>query len=339
MTIQTKQAEQANTLLGLMTGYWVSQAVYAVAKLGVADLLIDGARSTEDLANQLGADEDALYRLMRALASVGIFMESESNNFSLTPKAELLRSDHPFSLRPVALLIGDLQYTAWNDIVYSIKTGKCAYEYRHGEPFFDFLEKNAEAAQTFSTAMSSFLQSIPRSVTEVYDFSGFKKVVDVGGAHGTLVSTILRAHPALEGVLFDLPEVVESASQLAENADVASRCSFVGGSFFDSVPKGGDVYILSTIIHDWNDEQSIEILKQCRQAISPEGKLLLVEMVIQPGNEPFFGKWLDMHMLVMHGGHDRTEEEYRNLLQAAGFEISRVIQTDFLRSVIEAGPI
>ncbi len=339
MAMISTHAEQANKLLNLMIGYWVSQAVYAAAKLGIADLLTTDPQPVEELAQKVDANEDALYRLMRALASVGIFTESESSCFSMTPKAELLRSDHPLSLRPVALLCGDLQYAAWGDIVYSVKTGQCAYEYRTGEPFFDFLEKNTEAAQTFSTAMTSFLQSIPQSVVQVYDFSELNRVVDVGGAHGTLISTILRANPTLRGVLFDLPDVVESARQLDEVKDVVSRCTFVGGDFFESVPSGGDVYILSTIIHDWDDEHSIRILKNCRKAMAHDGKLLLVEMVIQPGNEQFFGKWLDMHMLVMHGGHDRTEAEYRDLLEAAGFKINRVIQTDFLRSVIEAVPV
>lgn len=339
MTAVSTHAEQANELLDLVAGYWISQAVYAAAKLGIADHLTLGPCPIEALAQKVGAHEEALYRLMRALASVGIFMETESNSFGMTPKAELLRSDHPLSLRPVALLCGDLQYAAWEDIVYSIKTGQCAYEHRTGMPFFDFLEKNTEAAQTFNAAMTSFLQSIPGSVVEVYDFSKFNKIVDVGAAHGILISTILRACPQLQGILFDLPNVVESARQREEVAAVASRCVFVGGDFFESVPSGGDIYILSTIIHDWDDEHSIHILKNCRNTIAPDGKLLLVEMVIQPGNEPFFGKWLDLHMLVMHGGHDRTEAEYQRLLRAAGFELTRIIPTGFLRSIIEAVPV
>lgn len=338
MTTLSMHAKQANEVLHLITGYWISQAVYAAAKLGVADLVALGPSSVDALAKKIGAHGEALYRLMRALASVGIFTETEPNNFGMTPKAELLRSDHPLSLRPVALLCGDLQYTAWEDIVYSVKTGGCAYEHRTGVPFFDFLERNAQAAQTFNAAMTSFLQSIPRSLVEVYDFSECSKVVDVGGAQGTLISTILRTYPKLRGVLFDLPNVVESAKQSGEVVAVASRCDFVGGNFFESIPGGGDIYILSTIIHDWDDERSLAILKNCRNAIAPTGKLLLVEMVIQPGNEPFFGKWLDLHMLVMHGGRDRTEAEYRRLLDAAGFEIKRIIPTGFLRSVIEAAP-
>jgi hypothetical protein len=332
----TTASAPSTDLLEKITGYWVSQAVYVAAKLGVADRLGTAPRPVAQLATEVAAQPEALYRLMRALASVGIFAETEPQHFALTPLAQQLRADHPTSLRAVALLCGDLQYQAWGDLLHSARTGACAYEHQTGIPFFDHLKREPEAARTFTAAMTSFLQSIPRSVIEVYDFSRFRKVVDVGGAQGTLIAAVLDANPALSGVLFDLPHVVAQARPAIEAANLSGRCALVGGDFFESVPSGGDLYILSTIIHDWDDERSVRILENCRAAMAPGARLLLVEMVIEPGNEPFFGKWLDLHMLVMHGGRDRTRAEYERLLERAGFRLQQVIPTGFLRSVLEA---
>jgi hypothetical protein len=326
-------------LLDLITGYWVAQAIHAAARLGIADLLGDGPRAVSELARATGSDEEALYRLLRGLAGRGLFREGPGNTFGLTPLAELLREDHPLSLRPLSVMFGDLQYHPWGDLLYSIETGRCAYERRAGEPFFDSLAKDPAAARTFSRAMTSFLQSIPALVVEVYDFSSYERIVDVGSAHGTLMTAVLKANPSPRGVLFDLPHVVDGARQPLAAAGLADRCDFVGGDFLSAVPPGGDLYILSTILHDWNDEQSVRILQRCREAMTPRGKLILVEMVIGEGNEPFFGKWLDLHMLVMHGGRDRTAVQYERLLRAGGFRLERIVPTGFLRSVLEAAPI
>jgi hypothetical protein len=338
MTAPTTTTTPSHELLDVITGYWVSQAVYAAAKFGIADLLKGGPRPAAELARAVGAAEGALYRLLRALAGKGIFQEIGEGRFALTPLAELLCEDHPLSLRPLSVMFGDLQYHAWGDIVHSVRTGKCAYEHRTGRAFFDDLAADSGAALTFSRAMTSFLQSIPRSVVEVYDFSPFGQVVDVGGAHGGLLAAILKAHPQARGVLFDQPHVMDRAREAMVAAGLSARCEFVGGDFFASVPSGGDAYILSTILHDWDDERCAAILRNCRAAIGRNGKLLLVEMVIQDGNDPFFGKWLDLHMLIMHGGRDRTETEYAHLLRSAGFRLNRVIPTNFLRSILEAVP-
>ncbi|NOX92130.1 MAG: methyltransferase [Gammaproteobacteria bacterium] len=319
-----------------MAGHWVARAVYAAARLGVADLLEAGPQHVEVLAKKANAHEGALYRLLRALASVGVFTETEPNTFSMTPKAELLCSDHPNSLRPLVLLWNELEYSAWDDIVHSIKTGECAFEYRTGSPFFDVLEKDMESARIFREAMAGASRLIPLAISEVYDFSGCNTIVDVGGSHGNLVSTILSTHPDLKGVIFDLPNVVESVKN--KMGDEASRCEFAGGDFFESVPGGGDLYILSRIIHDWDDEHSIKILKNCRNAMGSDGKLLLVEIIIDTNNESSFGNWLDLHMLVMQGGSERTEAEYRRLLDAAGFELTRIIPTGQWQNIIEAVP-
>lgn len=323
-------------LLEMISGNWVSQSVYAAAKLGIADLLKDGPQNIDELAQATGADVQSLYRLMRALASVDVFTEVEDKHFWLTPIGECLQTENPNSLRFMAILFGEVQYQAWADIVYSVKTGKCAYEHQNGISFFHYLEQNAEAAQTFNKAMTNFLQQTPISVADAYDFSGFNKVVDVGGGHGSLISSILSANPKVRGVLFDAPHVIEGAKEHIQAAELSDRCELVSGDFFKSVPSGGDAYILSTIIHDWDDDSSIAILKNCHDAMVENGKLLLVEMVILPGNEPFFGKLLDLHMLIMHGGHDRTEAEYGTLLAQAGFKMTKIITTKSLRSVIEA---
>jgi hypothetical protein len=255
---------QSQHLLDLISGYWVAQAIYAAAKLDIAGQLRSGPRPVAELARNAGANEEALYRLLRALAGRGIFQEVAAREFALTPLADFLREDHPFSLRPLSVMFGDLQYHPWGDVLYSIETGRCAYEKRAGEPFFDSLAKDATAAQTFSRAMTSFLQSIPASVVEVYDFSGSSRVVDVGAAHGSLITAILKANPNLRGVLFDLPHVVASAREPMAAAGLSSRCEFLGGDFLKAVPRGGDLYILSTILHDWDDERSIQILRNCR---------------------------------------------------------------------------
>jgi SAM-dependent methyltransferase len=339
MTAPTTATTPSHQLLDLITGYWVSQAIYTAAKLGIADLLKGGPRTAADLARTAEVDEEALYRLLRALAGKQIFQEVGDRRFALTPLAELLREDHPLSLRPLSVMFCGLQYHAWGDILHSVRTGKCAYEHQTGQPFFDYLAADSAAALTFSRAMTSFLQSIPKSVVEVYDFAPFRKIVDVGAATGTLLAAILKAHTQARGVLFDQPHVMDKAREAMAAEGLSARCEFVGGDFFASVPRGGDAYILSTILHDWDDERCLAILRNCREAISPGGKLLLVEMVIKNGNDPFFGKWLDLHMLVMHGGHDRTEAEYAHLLRSAGFQLNRVIPTNFLRSVVEAAPV
>lgn len=326
----------SHKLLEMITGNWVSQSIYAAAKLGIADLLKDAPQNIEKLAQATGADVQSLYRLMRALTSVGVFTEVEDKRFWLTPIGECLQTENPNSLRFIAILFGEVQYQAWADIVYSVKTGKCAYEHQNGKSFFYYLEQNAKAAQTFDKAMTNFLQQVLISVANAYDFSGFSKVVDVGGGHGALISNILSANAKVRGVLFDAPHVIEGAKEHIQAAGLSERCELVAGDFFKSVPSGGDAYILSTIIHDWNDDSSIAILKNCHDAMVEDGKLLLVETVIPPGNEPSFGKLLDLHMLIMHGGHDRTEAEYRTLLAQAGFKMTKMITTKSLRSVVEA---
>jgi len=319
----------------IIAGYWTSQAVYAAAKFGIADLLKDGPRSVEQLAEATSTNPDSLYRLLRALASVGIFAEGEPRQFSLTPLAEPLRSDVEGSKRALALMMGDEQFRAWSEIEYSIRTGKTSFEKVYGKPIFDYLGENPEKARIFDAAMTGIHGRESNSVLNAYDFSGIGVLADIGGGNGSQITAILQKYPAMKGILFDLPHVVERARERIEAAGVADRCELVSGSFFDSVPEEADAYMMRHIIHDWDDETCLTILRNCHAAMSPESKLLVIESVIPPGNEPFGGKLLDLVMLLIPGGKERTEEEYRTLFERAGFELSRIVPTDSEISVIE----
>jgi hypothetical protein len=322
-------------LLRMMTGYWVSQALNVAADLGVADLLRDGSRSSDDLAAACGAHAPTLYRLLRALASVGVFTELDGCRFALTPLAELLCSDVPGSMRALARMYGSEQYRAWGDLLESVRTGRPAFDRTFGASYFDYLARSPEADAIFNEAMTGWTTRVAEAVVAAYDFAGVDTVVDVGGGHGLLLVTILRAHPTMRGVLFDQPHVVKGAQPRLEAAGVADRCAIEGGDFFASVTEGGDVYILAQILHDWDDDRCRAILGKCHRAMRPMGKLLVVEQVLPPANEPSLGKWLDLHMLVLLTGRERTEAEYRDLLGAAGFELTRVIPTSSGASIVE----
>jgi hypothetical protein len=318
--------DPALALRRFITGYWISQAIYVAARLGVADRLIAGPRTCAQLAQATGAHEPSLYRLLRALASVGIFVEEGERRFALTPLAEPLRSDRPNSLRPVALMMGEEHYRAWGELLHSVQTGECAFEHMYGMPIFKYLAEHPEAGKTFDAAMTGIHGRESTAMLEAFDFSPAQKLIDIGGGNGTLLTAALRKYPHLQGVLFDLPEVIARA-QTAVATDVKSRLGFAAGDFFAAVPSGGDLFLLRHIIHDWDDEESLTILKNCRQAMSAQGRLLLIETVIPPGNEASFAKLLDLNMLVLPGGQERTEAEYRRLFAAAGFELAQILPT------------
>lgn len=326
-------------LLQMMTGYWISKAIYVAAKLGVADHLAGGPRSAEDLAVATQSHAPALYRVLRALASIGVFTEVEPGRFALTPMAELLRSGTPDSMRALAIMYAEEQYRAWGDALYSVRTGQPAFEHAFGMPYFNFFATHPEASQVFNEAMVGWTTQLTDAVVAAVDFSSFGTVVDVGGGHGALLAAILKSSPAARGTLFDLPHVVESAEPFLTAAGVADRCARVGGDFFATIPAGADAYALAQILHDWDDERSLAILRQVRQAIPEHGKLLIVELVLPEGNEPFLGKWLDLHMLVLLGGQERTVAQYAMLLRAAGFELTGVVPTSEPQSIVEARPI
>lgn len=326
----------AETIAQMASGYWVSQALYVAAKLSIADMLASGPKSVEELALESGAHRPALYRLLRALASLGIFAEIDSARFELTPLAQPLRSDVTDSKRAMVLMAGEEQYRAWGELLYSVTTGKKGFDRVFGKPIFDYLAERPEQAALFDAAMVSIHGGETPAMMTAYDFSAVQTLADIGGGNGSVLVAILRKHSQLRGILLDRPDVVARAEQNIVAAGLASRCQALGGSFFESVPGGADAYLMRHIIHDWNDEQSLTILKNIHRAAPAGAKLLLVEYVIEPGNDPDFGKLLDLTMLVIPGGQERTAEEYRTLLAAGGFDLQRIIPTLAKVSILEA---
>jgi hypothetical protein len=323
-------------MLQLIAGFWVSRALYIAAKLGIADLLKGGPKNSEELAQATGMHLPSLYRVLRALASVGVFAEDGHGRFTLTPLAATLRTDVPGSLRAFAIAeLGEDHYPAWGEVLHSIKTGEIAFDHLFGMDVWQYRAQHPEEGRIFDEAMASFSSVVNAAIVDSYDFSSLGTIVDVGGGDGSLIASILQANPGMKGVLFDLPHVVAGARRRIEAEGLAERCEVVAGDAFTSVPSGGDAYLLKWIIHDWDDERSVAILKNCHRAMAAHGKLLLVEAVIPHGNTPSFHKFMDLNMLVMTGGRERSEAEYRVLLEAAGFRLTRVILTQSEMSVIE----
>ena len=325
-------------MLQMISGFWISRAIYIAAKLGIADLVKDQPKTAAELAQATGTHAPSLYRVLRALASVHTFTEDDRGRFHLTPLAATLQSHAPDSLRYLAMTeLGEEHYPAWEHVLHSVKTGEIAFNHRFGMPVWEFFERNPENAAIFNNAMSNLTAGLNDGLLASYDFSSIGKIVDVGGGHGGLITAILQTSPKMKGVLFDAPSVIEGAKQNI-SAELRERCELVAGDFFKSVPDGGDAYILKWIIHDWDDEQSVAILENCHRAMAPSGKLLLVESIVPPSDEPSLSKLVDLNMLVMTGGRERTEAEYRKLLRTAGFELTRVVPTPSPSSVIEGVP-
>ncbi len=324
-------------MMRLITGYWLSQAVGVVAKLGVADHLGNGPTTCDELARSVGVDTPILYRVLRLLASVGVFTQVAPDSFGLTALGETLRSDAPDSLRNVAIAeTAPGHWQPWGRLEESVRTGKPAAHAALGMELFDWYAQNPEEAGFFNAAMGNLSALTAGELVRVFDFSPFRKVVDVGGAHGVLLSSILHASLSTHGVLFDLPHVIATASESIKAQGLSERCELISGNFFEAVPDGGDLHLLKQIIHDWDDERATRLLKNCHRALAPGGALLLVEMVVPPNNEPSLAQAMDLNMLVMLGGRERTEAEYQHLLAEAGFRLQRVISTDSPFSVIEA---
>jgi O-methyltransferase domain/Dimerisation domain len=322
----------------LIFGYCNSQCIYVAAKLGIADLLASGPVSVDELAQKTNTHRPSLFRLLRALASLGIFAEEPGQRFALTPAAEPLRRDVPGSQWAMAVMMGEEHYRVWGELMYSVRTGKIAFDKVYGQPVFEYLSQNPEQAAIFDKAMTGVHGRETSATADAYDFSSFKAIADIGGGNGSTLCGILKRHPGLHGTLFDLPGVIERAGPSVQSAGLADRVHLVAGSFFESVPSGVDAYVLRHIIHDWDEEKALRILANVREAIGEEGRLLVVESVIPPGNEPFFGKLLDITMLVSPGGQERTADEYRDLFGRAGFRLTRIVPTTTEVSVIEGVP-
>lgn len=323
-------------LMDMLFAFSISRSISVAAQFGIADQLKDGAKSADEIAATLKLHPRSLYRMMRALAGAGVFHEDNEKRFSLTPLSELLRSDAPESLRHFAKFIADdAGFKTWAALPHSIQTGERAFDHEYGEFYFDWIANNPERGQIFNDAMTSMSAGAGAAVIAGYDFSGIKKLVDVGGGHGLLLAAILQKYPQMHGVVFDAPHVAAAAENLLTAQGVADRCTAVGGSFFETAPVGGDAYILKHIIHDWSDNECITILKHCHSAMADDGKVLIAEMVIPEPNIPFPGKNLDLEMLLFMTGCERTAEEYRALLDRAGFTLTRIVPTPSPYSVIE----
>jgi hypothetical protein len=338
LEIETKAAAPPHAqLIGMVMAFWTSRTVYVVAKLALADHLANGPKSAEELAARTGTHAPSLYRVMRTVASLGIFTEDSARRFALTPLGEALKSGAPGSARATILtLASDWAWRGWENMLYSVETGKSGFEKALGMPMFDWLAQHPEDASLFSETMIGVHGAEPAAVAAAYDFSDVPTIVDVGGATGNLLTTILGSHPETHGILFDLPHVVRDARPLIEARGLTNRVTIEGGSFFEGVPTGGDAYLLSHIIHDWSEEQCLTIFRNCRRAMGAESRLLIIEMVLPDGDTPHPGKIIDMGMLVAPGGQERTEPEYDFLLDKAGLRLTRVIPTESAVSIVEA---
>jgi hypothetical protein len=326
-------------LIQMATSHWIPRLLNVAAQLNLADLLAEGPKTAEELAKSTATHAPSLYRMMRTLASLGLFTEDAEHRFSLTTLGEALKSGAPGSARATILtLAGGHQMRAADELLYSVQTGKTGFEKAFGMPVFDWLAQHPDQASLFSETMVGVHGQEPAAVAAAYDFSEFATVVDVGGATGNLLSAILVRHRGPRGVLFDMPHVVRDAPALTQARGVADRVAIETGSFFESVPSGGDAYLLSHIIHDWSEEQCLTILGNCRRAMKPTSRLLIVETVIPGGDAPHAGKMFDIVMLVVPGGEERSEAQYRDLLGKAGFRLTRVVPTESVVSIVEAVP-
>ena len=324
-------------LIQMAIGHWVSHIVYAAAKLNLADHLAKGAQTADTLAGPTGTHAPSLYRLMRTLASLGILTEDASRRFALTPLGEALKTGAPGAARPSILTLASESWVQGvGQLLYSVQTGKSGFEKMFGMPIFDWLAKHPEEASMFSETMVGIHGLEPAAVAAAYDFSGLKTLVDVGGATGNLLTTILQKHPGPRGILYDLPHVVRDAPAFIDARGLKDRVTIEAGSFFDRIPAGADAYLLSHIIHDWSEQQCLTILGNCRRVMNPGSRLLIIEMVLPPGDTPHPGKVLDMMMLVGPGGQERTEQEYGALLAKANLRLTRVMPTESAVSVVEA---
>lgn len=332
----TKPTEQ---LSQMMYAYWVSQSIYVAAKLRIADQLVDGPASVVNLANAVQANENNLYRLLRGLASVGIFEELDNRTFQLTPMAEQLRSDVDGSQWALAVMLGQENYRAWGDLLHTVKTGELAFDHVFGSTIFEHLQENPDSAAVFNQAMMSSYQRDSDSLVALYDFSQDTTVMDIGGGNGTLLSAVLRRNPNLKGVLFELPHVLDRARKNFERNDVADRAQAVSGSFLDEVPGGADTIMMRHVIHNWGRDEAIKILQNCSAALPSNGKILILETIIPTGDDGSFAKLRDLSMMLLVGGEERTEAEYRDILQAAGFGLERVIPTETEGSILVAAKL
>ena len=332
--------EDMTRLRQLIMGFRITQMIHVAAKLGLADHLARKPQTARELARRVGAEPVSLHRLLRALASIGVFAESAGSVFETTPMAELLRRDRPGSLRSTAMLYGDeLLWNAFGQLSQVVANGKSAFEQLHGQSFYDYLDEHPAAAALFNDAMTGFSEQEAGAILEAYDFSAVRAIVDVGGGQGALMAALLHAHAHLHAVIFDRSPPTDDTRQLFERLGILGRAAFEQGDFFATVPGGGDLYVLKSIVHNWKDDDATAILHNCRLAMPPRGRLLVGERIIPPGNAAAEAKLFDINMMITAGGQERTEAQYAALFAAAGLKMARVIPTRSPISLIEAVPV
>src|SRR5689334_10973124 len=337
-TGQTHAAPAHAGLLQLLNGANVTRAISCIARLAIPDLLESGPRSAEELAKEIGAHPRALYRLMRATASVGVLSEGSDGKFSQTPMSAMLRSDTSPSLRAWAIMMTrEWSEHGWEQLEYCVRTGNKGAEQIYGKPIFEYFQQHPEETQIFNDAMTALSTIDSPAVAAAYSFDGIRSLVDVGGGHGLLLATILARNPQMKGTVYDVQRVIEGAKD-GPLKPFMERCTLASGDMFSSVPAGADAYIMKHIIHDWPDDLCLNILKACRKGVNSGGKLLVVDWVIQPGNDFSPGKFLDLQMLIFPGGCERSEKQFRDLFSASGWQLSRIIPTAAGECIVEGVP-
>lgn len=334
--MSTRTPSPENQMMQIILGKWISKPVNVAAKLGIPDILKDKSRTIDELAEITNTHPDSLYRMMRALAGVGIFVEKEEQCFGNTPLSECLIEER---LRAAALLFHSAWHDKmWDNLLYSIQTGKSSFEKEFGEPVFEWFKKNPDQAEVFHKANSYKAATSHRVIADIYDFTSYRSIVDVGGGEGRLLAEILKTNSHMQGDVAELPGMIPQINKVIKENQLKSRMKAVESDFFKSVPKEYDVYLFSHVLHDWSDDKCIAILKNCRKAMGLNGKLLIIEAVIPDKNEFSVAKLLDLEVLLMGGGRERREEEFRNLLKNSGFHFSQIIQTSEVISILECIP-
>jgi hypothetical protein len=328
------------SILDMTMGFATAQTIFAAVKLGIADVLAEGPLTASELAATIDTDPGATHRLLRSLAMQSIFSERADGRFEMTSLAQALRTDSPMSIRPLLLMLGHpLYWEHWGRLTDSVRSGRTSVETEYGLTLFELLDQEPEVARIFNDAMTCVSAMTIPPVLAAYDFTRADTIVDVGGGNGQLLAAVLVATPQARGVLFEQESLEAKAREVFEGAGVADRCHVETGSFFDTVPSGGDVYLLKHVIHDWNDDSSGKILRRVHDAMGPDSLLLLIESVLPRGNKSHFGKYLDLDMLIFAGGKERTQREYSQLLRDNGFSLRRIVPTVAHLSIVEATPV
>lgn len=337
---QSAAPPPAARLMNIATSYWDARAVHVATELGLSDYLAHGPLSAEELAVKAGVNALSLYRMLRGLAAIGVYEHTAEDKFALTPMSDVLRRDAPNSVRDGVLLFGhEMFWRSWGDLRGGVESGEVPFQRIFGQPFFDWLTATPAAAQTFDGGMTALSRPILATLLESYDFSTARKIIDIGGGHGSLLSAILQRYPAASGVVFDLPHVAAEATKQFAAAGLHARAQAVGGSMFESAPKGGDLYVMKWIMHDWDDESCVSILRHCRAAMQPSGKILIIDRVLpeRVTESPQMRNVImaDLLMMIHLTGRERTERQFRGLFAQAGVQLARVIPTQSAVSLVE----